>query len=286
MSLINMLKINTIATTNGTSGQKIKAREASGRAIDSQNAPHLTASFTLEASVVFPIFTCLAVSILFFFHVISCQVSVGNALNYGVRTAASITTGEGSDHSFAEALALFEAKLSIPEDSSRQILGGRPGVVVTDASEGEDLALRATYIVRLPISFFGIKVIPVTQVERARKWTGWSGGAAAAGSDDVYVYLAENASVYHRSASCTHLKLSIKSGSGTQISNLRNSSGGKYRKCEKCKPADGLSVYYYSDYGDAYHSDINCSGLKRTVYTKLLSEVEGIYPPCSKCGGG
>ena len=40
---------------------------------------------------------------------------------------------------------------------------------------------------------------------------------------------------------------------------------------------------YVTDYGTCYHSDLACSGLKRTIYLILLEETGG-KRACGKCG--
>lgn len=115
----------------------------------------------------------------------------------------------------------------------------------------------------------------------------WSGRLLTDGDEDehedeIYVYVAENGIVYHRFESCTHLKLSVSEVSRSSLPGMRNSSGGKYYPCEKCGGGTEDTVLITAD-GTRYHSDRECSGLKRT-YTKVkLSETS--LPPCSRCGG-
>ena len=47
-------------------------------------------------------------------------------------------------------------------------------------------------------------------------------------------------------------------------------------------PAGHLEIYITSQ-GNRYHTQLNCSGLKRTIYTVPLSQTGG-RGRCSKCG--
>ncbi len=80
-----------------------------------------------------------------------------------------------------------------------------------------------------------------------------------------------------------YLNLSIQSVEDVQIAEYRNESGEKYHKCELC--ADKINKFgrvYITNYGNKYHTDLNCSGIKRTIEMIRLSDVEG-KGACSKC---
>lgn len=105
-------------------------------------------------------------------------------------------------------------------------------------------------------------------------------------TDETYVYVTENGSVYHRDIGCTYLRLGIQSIAGDAVESMRNQSGGKYKACETCtkgKAATEYAVVYLTPYGARYHKDRGCSGLRRTVRKVCLSAIGGL-PPCSKCG--
>lgn len=101
-----------------------------------------------------------------------------------------------------------------------------------------------------------------------------------------FVFIAKSGKVYHCDRECTYLKPSISEVSSKLVSSKRNSSGGKYKPCEKCcknlQAEDMISVYITS-YGDRYHSTKTCPGLKRDVRRVKKSET-GNLPACSKCG--
>lgn len=102
--------------------------------------------------------------------------------------------------------------------------------------------------------------------------------------EDTMVYVTETGSVYHLSLSCSYLKLSIKYVSKKEAEGLRSSDGSKYYACERCDPTEDTQFVYLTEDGDRYHSDINCSSLKRGIRTVALSSLQG-WRACSRCGG-
>lgn len=120
------------------------------------------------------------------------------------------------------------------------------------------------------------------------KISDYQGRSMVSGNTDTgeYVYIAENGRVYHRNKGCVYLNPGIQSMRYYRALEQRNSSGGKYKKCKSCssgvKLVDSM-VVYITPYGDSFHINRNCSGLKRTVRKVKLSEI-GNMPKCSKCG--
>ena len=98
------------------------------------------------------------------------------------------------------------------------------------------------------------------------------------------VYITETGSVYHTYSDCTYLNPSLVRVLTKDISNRRNLSGGKYKKCEYCfkKGHISKSYVYITDYGDRYHLSKKCSGIKRNIKKVRKSETGGM-PECNKC---
>lgn len=97
------------------------------------------------------------------------------------------------------------------------------------------------------------------------------------------VYITENGQVYHENRNCTYLVLSVREVSRLVAETAVNQWGKKYSPCEKCKPESTCLTLYITEEGERYHSDRNCSGLKRTVFSVPRSSVSG-YRACSRCG--
>lgn len=242
------------------------------------------ASYTLEAAVVVPLLAGFFVSLLFFFRVLQVQTQVQEALFYaGRKTAceASVTDSQAVLRVTAE--TYFRKELGQYGTAKKFVTGGTAGVsLLRSEFSDREIVLCADYQVRLPINFFTVKGVRVSQSSRNRKWT----GDADKGSEEDYVYVTEHGSVYHCQRTCPYLDLSIRSVKTTDLSRLRNKSGHKYYECADCAAENsGKAAVYITDYGTCYHSSLSCSGLKRTVYLVPKSEV-GRKGPCTKCGSG
>lgn len=241
------------------------------------------AAFTLEAAVLMPLLACFFVSILFFFRVMQVQMEVQSALEVTSRELAVCLEEESAGDSLA-AKTLFLKNMQGHKTALRYIRGGSLGISLAgSAFDQNEVYLKAEYRMELPVSVFWKRRLCLVQGAVSRKWVGWKGERED--TEDSWVYITETGTVYHRSRSCTHLKLSVRKVLGNTVKALRNKNGEKYRRCYKCtkQSAAGKSVYI-TDEGDCYHADRNCSGLKRTVRRIRLSEAAG-RRCCSRCGG-
>jgi hypothetical protein len=164
----------------------------------------------------------------------------------------------------------------------KYVSGGSVGISLLGSSyEGSEVSLHATYTMKLPIAFFGWKGFVVGQESAVHKWI----GDRDDGQQTDYVYVTETGSVYHRNRNCSYLDLSIRTANRANVDRMRNKSGHKYYACSDCAAKNTTSaLVYITDYGTCYHTNLSCSGLKRTVYLVALSEV-GSKGPCSRCGG-
>lgn len=118
-----------------------------------------------------------------------------------------------------------------------------------------------------------------------RAWVGYTGERFWMDASEQLVYITPEGSVCHRSRDCTYLRLSVRSMSAGELKTARNNSGGKYTPCEYCvKNAKAAAVVYITDYGNSYHNNRGCQGLKRTVMAVPWPEAKE-RPLCSRCGG-
>ena len=145
------------------------------------------------------------------------------------------------------------------------------------APEEETIYVTARYTVKIPFLAM-MPGIPVYQGTAHRVWTG---RIMEESTEEELVYVTENSKVYHTHLSCGSLSLSIKEIPKVSLSSARNSSGEIYRACEFCGAGSGERVFV-SVYGNRYHFDRNCSGLKRTVSTIPVSEI-GERTLCKRC---
>jgi hypothetical protein len=96
-----------------------------------------------------------------------------------------------------------------------------------------------------------------------------------------YVYITPHEAVYHKDLSCTHLSLDISVDEDVEkYKNKRT----QYKPCDKCTKHEkgDFSCVYIAKEGESYHTDLGCSGLKRTVKQVDLSTLKGMRP-CMRC---
>ena len=163
----------------------------------------------------------------------------------------------------------------------KYIRGGKHAITMAKSDlSGNYINLQVNYYIKIPISFFEVKGVGICQKSKSHKWI----GDRTDGKQSDYVYVTKHGTVYHRSRKCHYLDLSIKSADYAQISSMRNKNEHKYSACSGCVAKNHVAgKVYVTDYGTCYHSDLACSGLKRTIYLILLEETGG-KRACGKCG--
>lgn len=209
-------------------------------------------SMTVEAALILPLFLFLMMSILYIFQVLHLQTKILTALHQEGNSISLQAYGDQKD--LAEEIVFLVDRYQI-----------EPFLFWPDFIN-KDLEQR----------YYG------------HAWIGYdlSGEAyrqAGDGSLSPYVFIAATGSVYHRQSDCTYLDLSVRSVGHGEINDLRNKGGEKYYACELC--GNGEDTCYLTDYGNRYHNDPVCGGLKRTVYRISMNKAieQGRYG-CSKCG--
>ena len=242
------------------------------------------ASYTIEAAVIIPIVAGFLVALMFFFRVMQIQTEMASALSYASRcVAVEASTVDSETALLASSQVLLRKQLAEYPLVKRFVsLEGKGVSLIESEFDKDHIILKANYYMKLPIGFFGVKGIHLSQNSCSRKWTGMN-----IGGDDLepYVYYTDTGTVYHLTDGCPYLDLTIRAVKHKEIEGLRNKNGARYSSCSRCaaKINDNDTVYI-TDYGTAYHSILNCSALKRTIHMVKLSEV-GNRSLCSKCGG-
>ncbi|MGN0204435.1 MAG: TadE/TadG family type IV pilus assembly protein [Coprococcus sp.] len=247
-------------------------------------------SLTVEATLVLPVFLGAILLLTGLFQALSVCEQVNNQLCMtGRHMAAYSEAYDGS--SLADAYKLFFREIDSSGIDKDSIAGGYSGIVlgVSQDETTELLELSAFYRINVPGYFIGNQSIAVSDRIYVRPWTGEQLTDSTEGdiSDDhILVYVAENGVVYHTSEECTYLHLSIHQCSLSEVDDLRNRYGAKYVPCELCGESSGNSMVYITDTGRAWHSDSQCSGLKRELHTMTKEEADECgLRPCSRCGG-
>lgn len=253
------------------------------------------ASVTVEASLVFPIFLCAFVC----FISLAQMVLIETEMHHAVSQTAKIYAKQQSIHFVSEILEEGNEKRDPAKGSGRVngifysvydggslceniVEGGRRGIKLSSSiSSGQAVCLKAEYTLKISVPFFSAVRFYRKTIVRRRIFSGYvkHQGDSNDSEGNQTVYVADNGIVYHRDQQCSHIYLRISGSMGIQ--KILQSS--KYGACEKCiHKGINPTVLFITKYGDCYHSTLGCSGLKRTIKTVRMKEVNGLRP-CSRC---
>lgn len=257
-------------------------------------------SLTVETALVLPIFMLLAVALISILEMMNTYSKVEYALHETAREAAIMSyavdkclpvelleendlSAEIADFTLSETVirALLIEKLSEDESATALIEGGNLGLRLwrSDVVNDENcIDIIVTYKVSPWINLFDIGSLTLVNRAKVHKWNGYSHTE----EDDEYVYITAQGEVYHTNPNCPYLHVSIQSVNLSNIESYRNKDGSKYKPCKTCFDSSNGNIVYITEYGEAYHSSIDCGGIKRTVYKVKLSETGG-RPLCDKC---
>ena len=288
----------------GTSTYKNKIQRYLLQTIRTPLEVSLSASMTLEASIALPLFIFFFVNIIGAIEIIRVQSDmeavlhqVGNEVcirAYDIREGESLVgTGDGGGFLEVGALsgyAIYEVKNRLGEKLGRNaVMDGSSGLNMLPSrimTGGDIVDIVAIYKVHPVIRLIGFKDFYAESRYYGHAWTGYdiSGVGDHEDIQEEMVYVTEHGTVYHRNVGCKYLKPSIRSTPFSSLGNLRNNDRKKYYPCEYCGSSVAGGDVFVTDYGEKYHTSVNCPGLKRKIYTIPLTEV-GARGPCSGCGG-
>ncbi len=241
-------------------------------------------SITLEAALVVPIFFFAILGLSFLLEMMAIQTTIHHALhNVGKELAQDAYTSLNiSAHEVEQRMI---KNIGTKRLASSMIQGGANGL---DCSRSHldvfstVLELTVSYKLEIPVFMFDIPIVSCVDKVRVKGWTGYATGTLTEGAEEI-VYVTDYGLVYHRDASCTYLDMSVRAVRGESIDTLRNQSGGKYYPCSACSRDLSVSnTWYVTDYGDRYHSSLDCKKIKRNIYAVPLKEAYGLGG-CSKC---
>lgn len=261
-----------------------KYHSESGRvSLSASEKKYIKGSITVEASIAVPVFFLAVVTVLYLLEMMAVHTAVRNGLQYAGKKAAT-------ESCMTQVLLPSKIELDVTEAIgaerlNRSIIEGGSGGIHCHKSRMSVRTgigqLTAEYQVRIPVPMFGIAPVKCSETMKIKTWSGYEKeGLTDKGEETVYI--TETGTVYHKNLKCPYLDLSVRMVSGSSVTGLRNESGGKYYLCERCGKKNSTRVFI-TGYGDHYHSERNCSGLKRTVQAVPLSEAAG-KGACSKCG--
>ncbi len=254
-------------------------------------------SMTVEAAFAVPFFIFCVINLLFGLQVVETSSRITAALHetgneicsYGYAVEHGI--GEGVPASaIGDIYAISSVNSHLGETVEKRggISGGRSGINYLGSSvmnEGGIVRISSSYSLKFPVEM-GIKTYRLGTSYYGHAWVGYdgSGGIADYSDEDPVVYITRTGTVYHIDINCRHLNPTTRSVPASSVDELRSNDGSKYYPCEICGGGSGVGHVYITDYGNRYHSDLYCPGLKRDILAIHLSEVGG-RPRCRTCGG-
>lgn len=259
-------------------------------------------SLTMEAAVVLPVFLIALMTVLYTAKMALVQMTFIGPLHETAQHLAhdayvydAVLDENGWKESVAGELLTGALSVGAAKSSFVQLVGkdwieqaGIEGGVsglsfayskLPDDDDMIDLVL--SYRMQAPFSLVDVPAVRIMQRGRVHAWVGYTPSAA---EEEQTVYVTEHGTVYHLYLTCSHLQLSVREVSFSEIEYLRNENGAKYYPCEKCGAQRQATVYITED-GNRYHASLSCGGLKRGIREIPISEV-GDLPLCSRCAAG
>lgn len=244
-------------------------------------------SMTLEASILIPVFLFLFLALASVGETLWIHGQIYHGITEAAKEEAVYEYMLAKKKTQSVRMALLKQKfLSAVNQkalNASSLSGGAMGVLFTGSQFKENCEIyeitanyRITYRFPFMPSFSGTYQQKIKQ----KAMTGYAQGQEDSNKGTVYVTPHE--SVYHSDLNCTHLSLSIVPDS--DVEKYLNKKT-RYRECEHCTKyyKGDVSILFVAREGDAYHTDLNCSGLKRTVKKVKKSEAKGMKP-CERCG--
>lgn len=255
----------------------------------------LSAGTTVEAALVIPLYVYAVMAVIYVMQIVSVKNDISVAAYNSIRTMSKYYYGyealTDAKNKFpaTTAYACMMSELGADYAKDNNIVGGSAGIILIGSKMPDTdgtISITIRYSVRNPFDIFGIGIVTVKQTYKSQAWLGEDRVSADILNNkrESEVFITEYGEVYHLTADCTYIDLSIKKVDASSLSFIRNKSGRKYSACEVCGQGQTDSGVYITDYGDRYHNDENCRALKRTVIKVPLSYVKGMRM-CSKCKG-
>lgn len=255
-------------------------------------------SATVEASIVLPLFILSMLVIVAMCGCVRTRHTVYEGLQETAQYLAEyeylysmIDEGlhiDSEEGMFGDAVNIVTAYMKLGDyidDTGlveKYVSGGIAGLTITraeyDATDGF-IYIELQYTLKANVVLFGELEWVVHERIRQKAYMGYLDDKGVE-EGNQYVYITENASVYHTRRNCYHISLSIQQISKSELYSGTNS----LTPCGICtKYNTDTGLIYITDTGDHYHTSLSCSGLKRTVYRVKLEDYPYL-PACSNCG--
>lgn len=253
-----------------------------------RNRKNIRGSMTVEAALLLPL-------VLFFFlHMMSLveMLRLHGKLNFalwecGNQLAVSLAMPEEAGERFPDLAVSYlyvgnRVKAFLGKDYLKHspVVEGSSGLNYGASSyEGERIDIGVTYQVKPKVTLFPFPYMRMANRYYGRAWTGYD-----VREELRYVYVTLYGEVWHKTAECSHIFITIQEADRWKMSFLRNAAGKRYSACELCKEEEAKEVVYYTPQGTCYHNTRECSSLTRYIRAIVWQE-ELPYKPCSRCVG-
>lgn len=248
--------------------------------------PKFAGSMTVEASVLLPLL------LFFFLHIMSTveMLRLHGKLTFALWECGNQLTvytamPEEMGNRIADiAVSYIYVKNRLEDFLGEEYLDHSPVVsgsgginYLASRYDGDCVDIGITYQVAPQISVFPFPYMRMVNRYYGKAWTGYENNP-----DVQFVYVTIYGEAWHQTLDCTHIYITIREAGWENIDLLRNANGGRYYPCELCKDKEKGKVTYYTEYGDRYHKDKECSSLVR--YIRAIMKEDAIsYRPCSRC---
>lgn len=248
-----------------------------------------SASLTLEASLVLPLFLYAGVILMTLFQVMDVHRRVQAEAEHiceSIGQAVYMSKYAEESEFFSAVLAYEYAEFTLggklKQMPVQKVSLGRSRLL----TDGETMDLIVDYEISLPFSVFGLKAVKQTNRSFRRAWVGEEGKYKAAEDgreDTTIVYVGKNSTRYHISSTCHYLYNDLTAVPANDIGSRRNKEGRTYSPCARCENEIRSTVYIMPS-GRHYHSTPSCSAINAYVSEAVKSEVE-YMGGCSYCSG-
>ena len=241
-------------------------------------------SMTLETALAFPFFLAAICAFVCLLEIASIRMNIYMGLWAAARETAQevaitpVISRSKIEEMMVEVIGEERLERSMVEGGSKGLDCSGSRLSYYDGM----VHLKVKYQIKTPLPQWLAQEIWCEDFLDIKGWTGYRAGVTDAG-DEQLVYITETGSVYHTDYSCTYLNPSVRPVSAEGVEDLRNEDGGKYYPCSSCTgQITDKGIVYITKTGDRYHISLQCSKLKRKIYTVPLREVAG-KGACSKC---
>ncbi len=247
---------------------------------------YLSASYTVEASILLPLFIAAMAMAICLIQVFTLQFQIQVSLRQAARQMA-LLPGKGGD--VFEIGALTEADLLRQGANPKMIRGDWLGISYTKSRIDErEIRAVAEYQIVLPLPLLGRREAKMTATASQRRWTGWDPMEKKKTGEMVYV--TAHGVAYHRDPACIYLNPRIHSILGKDLAKARNDAGAKYRPGPSCPKHIGKEeenrIFYITEDGLVYHDRLDSPALRRHIrHISLKEALAGGYHACPHCAG-